>query len=193
MRWHARGFTLVELMVTLSVLAILLGLAIPSFSGAIARTAVAGHVNTFMADARFARTEALKRGANVTMCRSDNAETPLPTCSIAPATNWSAGWLIFEKVDNTAPVNLAAFVQARGDILIRVQGALTQSGGIAPKSPAVYNAFTYDAIGKVNNNGTITASPKGSLSGEPTYQRRLKVDTVGRVRWCKAEDIACTE
>jgi type IV fimbrial biogenesis protein FimT len=183
MRKSVRGFTLVELMVTLSVLAILLGIAVPSFTGAIASTAVAGHVNTFMADARFARTEAIKRGANVTMCRSDNAETATPTCSTAAATDWSAGWLIFEDVDNNG-----LFATANNDVLIRVQGALTQSGGMAPKSPAVYNSFTYNAIGKVNNNGTITASPKGSLSGTSSYQRRLKVDTVGRVRWCKAED-----
>jgi type IV fimbrial biogenesis protein FimT len=185
MRKSVRGFTLVELMVTLSVLAILLGIAVPSFTGAIASTAVAGHVNTFMADARFARTEAIKRGANVTMCRSDNAETATPTCSTAAATDWSAGWLIFEKVDSTAPVNLAAFVQARGDILIRVQGALTQSGGMATASATPFNAFTYNAIGRTNNNGSITASPRGSLSIDPSYQRILVIDTVGRARWCK--------
>ncbi len=180
MQKSVRGFTLVELMVTLSVLAILLGIAVPSFTGAIASTAVAGHVNTFMADARFARTEAIKRGANVTMCRSDNAETATPTCSTAAATDWSAGWLIFEDVDNNG-----LFATANNDVLIRVQGALTQSGGMATASATPFNAFTYNAIGRTNNNGSITASPRGSLSIDPSYQRILVIDTVGRARWCK--------
>jgi type IV fimbrial biogenesis protein FimT len=180
MRRYARGFTLVELMVTLSVLAILLTIAVPSFTGAIARSAVAGHVNTFMADARFARTEAIKRGANVTMCRSDNPEAAVPACSTVGTTDWSAGWLIFEDVDNNG-----AFATANNDILIRVQGALSQSGGMANASGTAFNAFTYNAIGRTNNNGSITANPRGSLNGEHDYQRILVIDTVGRARWCK--------
>jgi type IV fimbrial biogenesis protein FimT len=173
--WRVRGFTLVELMVTISILAIILGIAVPSFLGAIAKNAVAGHVNTFLADARFARTEAIKRGANVTMCRSDNAEAATPTCSTAGTTDWSAGWLIFEDVDNNG-----AFATAKSDVLIRIQPSLSQSGGMA--SSVAYNAFTYNAIGKVNTNGTILVKPKGSLSTDTSYQRKLIVDTVGRVR-----------
>lgn len=174
-RRRSLGFTLVELMVTIAVLAILLSIAIPSFTGAIARNAVAGHVNSFLADARFARTEAIKRGANVTMCRSDNPEAAVPTCSTAAATDWSAGWLIFEDVNNNG-----GFATANGDILIRVQGALTQSGGMA--SAAAYNFFTYNAIGKANDNGTILVKPKGSLAINTSYQRNLIIDKVGRVR-----------
>lgn len=189
-RVNVKGFTLVELMVTISVLAILLAIAIPSFSGAIARNAVAGHVNGFIGDARYARTEAIKRGANVTMCRTDNPEAAAPACNIVVAaippavtknSDWSGGWLIFVDTDNDG-----AYKTASSDILLRVQPAQDRSGGMT--STVTYDYFTYNAIGKVSNNGTITASPKGSLSGESEYQRRLKIDTVGRIRWCKASD-----
>jgi type IV fimbrial biogenesis protein FimT len=167
------GFTLIELMVVIAIVAILMVTAVPSFSRLIATTAVSGHVNTFIADARYARTEAIKRGRTVSMCRSDNPEAAAPACSAVASTNWSNGWLIFIDTDTDGVIDA-------GDTLLRLQPTLNRSGGIATTGSA-YDFFTFDALGRVNQNGTLLVQAQGTHTG--VVNRRLVIDTVGRVRW----------
>jgi type IV fimbrial biogenesis protein FimT len=84
----ARGFTLVELMVTLLVLAILLGLAVPSFRDASLSSRLTGYANDLVASVQIARSEAIKRNATVTLCASTNGS------SCAEDVGWEVGWII---------------------------------------------------------------------------------------------------
>ena len=70
-----RGFTLIELMITLAVAAILLTVAVPSFQTLIKRNALTARTNNFIADLHFARGEAAKRGSDVSVCPSSNGTT----------------------------------------------------------------------------------------------------------------------
>ena len=63
----AHGFTLVELMVALQIVAILATLAAPSFFRLIVSTRMSGNVNAFLADMRYARSESIRRGGGVTL------------------------------------------------------------------------------------------------------------------------------
>jgi prepilin-type N-terminal cleavage/methylation domain-containing protein len=63
-----RGFTLVELMVAIMVLAILLGLAVPSFRDASLGSRLAGYANDMVASSQLARSEAVKRNRLVVIC-----------------------------------------------------------------------------------------------------------------------------
>lgn len=79
-RLPARGFTLVELIVAVAVLAVLLSLAAPSFRGLLEAQRMRSAAFDLMADLTLARSEALKRGANVVL---------------TPATGgWTQGWTI---------------------------------------------------------------------------------------------------
>jgi type IV fimbrial biogenesis protein FimT len=169
---RSAGFTLIEVMVVVAIIAILATLAVPSFARLIASTAVSGHVNTFMADARYARSEAMKRGRSVTMCRSDAPESSAPTCSSVGGTDWSNGWLIFIDTNSNGAFN-------GGEVLLRIQPQVSNSGGIATTGGA-FNTFTYGPLGRSNNNGTLLVKGKGDFSG---VNRNLIIDTVGRVRW----------
>jgi type IV fimbrial biogenesis protein FimT len=84
-----RGFTLIELMVTLAVATILLTVALPNFQTFIKRNALTARTNNFIADLHFARSEAAKRGGDVSVCPSSNGTT----CDTSAA-NWKNGWSI---------------------------------------------------------------------------------------------------
>jgi len=85
---HVRGFTLVELMVTIVVLAILVTAAFPSFIDLIRNNRLTTQANDFVASLRFARAEAVKRGVNVNVA------------ALAPAADgtdeWGGGWQIVD-------------------------------------------------------------------------------------------------
>ena len=97
------GLTLVELMVTLAILAIVLSLGAPSLMNTLQSQAVASATQTLSADLRFARSEALKRGSLVELCgatattASGGATTY--SCLADPTGNarsdWSTdGWIV---------------------------------------------------------------------------------------------------
>ena len=68
-----RGFTLVELGVTLTVLAILVGLAVPSFANMTQRNRLTAAANELVAALQTARVEAVSRGQSVALCPSNAA------------------------------------------------------------------------------------------------------------------------
>ncbi|MGH6627967.1 MAG: GspH/FimT family pseudopilin [Burkholderiaceae bacterium] len=83
-----RGFTLVELLTTVAVLAVLLMVAAPSFNEAILSNKLASFSNNFVASAQLARSEAIKRNATVTLCRSADGAT------CATSGGWQQGWIV---------------------------------------------------------------------------------------------------
>ena len=81
LRPHQRGFTLIELMVTLTLLGVLLGIAIPSFRDFVATQRVKSAAFDLAAALLLARSEAVKRNSDVT---------------VAPVsgTDWTTGWTV---------------------------------------------------------------------------------------------------
>ncbi|WP_129642702.1 GspH/FimT family pseudopilin [Peristeroidobacter agariperforans] len=92
------GFSLLELMVTLSIAGILLGLAAPSFRGMMLDSERASVVNSFVHNVYLARSTATLQGHTVSICRSIDGET----CSNATA-NWQEGWIVFVNSDRDEP------------------------------------------------------------------------------------------
>lgn len=82
------GFTLVELMVTIAVLAILLTIGVPSFNSVIASNRLSAGANEFVASLQLARMEAMRRNTRVVVCRSADQAT------CATGTTWT-GWITF--------------------------------------------------------------------------------------------------
>lgn len=81
------GVTLIELMVTLTVLAVLLAIAAPSFIDATLNGKLTTYANSVVGSAYLARSEATKRNGTVTMCVSSNGTS----CG---AGGWQQGWII---------------------------------------------------------------------------------------------------
>lgn len=123
------GFTLIEMMVVVTITAILVGLALPSMLDLIERNAVSSNVNNFIGTASYARAEAIKRGVSVVVCRSEDAETAAtPTCAAGAndaGGGWATGWLVFADANADG-----AFDIANGDVVLRTQGSIAGNGAI---------------------------------------------------------------
>jgi len=90
-KYRARsGFTLIELMMTITVAAILLAIGVPSFKYVTSANRASGEINGLLGDMQFARGEAIKEGQTVTICAANAAGTQ---CS--GSTFWNTGWLVF--------------------------------------------------------------------------------------------------
>lgn len=100
MRQPFRGFTLYELLMTLALVGIVLGAALPAFSGTVARSRQTVEINTLFHAFHLARKESIMRRKVVSLCPSlDGA-----TCT--PGKDWSAGWIMFENSDRDSPPNV---------------------------------------------------------------------------------------
>lgn len=109
------GFTLVEMLVTVAILAILLGLAAPSFTAYILNTKLTTQANALSADLQAARSEASRRNVTVVVCASsDNS-----TCNTSAS--WSDKRIVFADSDGNN-------AYGAGDTMIR-----TSDGPVLPQ------------------------------------------------------------
>jgi type IV fimbrial biogenesis protein FimT len=86
------GFTVIELMVTVAIVAILAMVAAPSLRDLVKNAGMTSLVNDFMTDLSVARAEAVKRGVRATICTSN-------TGTGCTATEWRFGWIIFAETN----------------------------------------------------------------------------------------------
>lgn len=108
-RTLASGFTLVEVLVVLTISAILLAVGVPMFNGTIARARASDAANTFLSAVELARSEAARQGVNASACRVLDPAVNPPVCGNAGvgtfvAGDWAAGWAVFADT-NVAGTN----------------------------------------------------------------------------------------
>lgn len=131
----ASGYTLLEILVTIAVVAIVASLAVPSFQNMIATQRVRSAANDLVAALNFARSEAVKRNRVVT---------------VTPGAAWTAGWTITYVDSGGTTQTLQTHEAFEGVTLI--------------SSPAA-TAISYRADGRRNSaNVEITISPPSSTS-----------------------------
>jgi type IV fimbrial biogenesis protein FimT len=95
-----RGFTLLEALVVLALLAVLLSLAVPSLKGLRHEHQMQSQAEQLQSSLLLARTEALRRQQRVTLCVRDSAAGAGPSC--ATAGTWGQGWVAFVDGNDNA-------------------------------------------------------------------------------------------
>ena len=116
------GFTLLELMFTIALVAIILTIGIPSFQSMMRNNRAIVNTNDFISSLNLARSEANKRGRRVVLCKSDKIDsiaacTTSGDCCTTGTGNWENGWIVFVDLNNNAKVDT-------DDTVLRVHGPL---------------------------------------------------------------------
>jgi type IV fimbrial biogenesis protein FimT len=87
------GFTLLELLYTVTLAGVVLGLGVPALRGVVLDAQRDRAVSTLVTAVRFARSEAQKRAHTIVLCSSRDRSS----CADAPS--YGAGWIVFEETD----------------------------------------------------------------------------------------------
>jgi type IV fimbrial biogenesis protein FimT len=168
------GFTLVELLVTIAIAAIVVTLAVPGMATMARNAQLSGNANQLVTALNLARSEAVKRGQRVVVRKT--------------GTNWEDGWQVF--VDITSPNSNtfsddadATLCEAAEDCVLRVYGALP--AGYTLRGHANFADFIrYDPSGRSSSDGSFALcnNPVGDNAPQANTARLILVNAVGRVR-----------
>lgn len=175
-----KGFTLVELLTGVAVMAVLMRLAMPAMSGVLDSVKLASASNTFLYNLHLARSEAIKRNGRVVLCKSATG------LSCAADGSWEQGWLVFHDVNNNATLDT-------GEEIIQREGALPSNFRLTGNTPVEkYVSYTPSGTAKLSSGafqaGTITLC---RLSASSVEARQIIVSTTGRPRIQKETVSAC--
>ncbi len=170
------GFTVIELMVVVSIMGVLAALAGPSFKDLIDGWRVRSAVEELSSTIYFARSEAIKRGGNVSVRKN---------CSGGLAQEWQCGWIVFTDANFNGALNPGA---PQSDTVLQTFSAQTE---------VTVNNINNRAFFKLNRWGQIDALGVASFSITPNplgtssrHASALCVSSGGRIQVTK-DTVAC--
>lgn len=156
------GFTLIELLITLTLVGIIASIAVPSFRDIIVSNSVSFSRDEFFTVLNYARSEAIKTGTSVTICKSNNAT------SCDNSLSWNDGWLVFSDRDRDG------IVDSDDRILRSVSGL---EGAVSMSHGSSADRITFNSRGmSMSGDGLITFAH----SSDSKYDRTVDLSVTGR-------------
>lgn len=168
-----RGFTIIELMITLAVVGVAITLAAPGFGRFIRDQQVTTQTNDFLTSLNLARSEALKRGDAVSVCASDDGAT----CS--GNNDWDNGWIVFTD-EGPNPGTLEGGV---GETLLRVHAGIDGGTTLTADGGTAFVRFMGDGLADTRDDFTLTPA---ECDGDQI--RSIDLSATGRAETSK---VAC--
>lgn len=140
------GFTLIELLVVIAIAAVLLGLGVPSFRDTIQSNRVATISNDLIGALQFARSEAIRRGEDVTVCATSDQST----CSAG----WVDGWLVRNAAGPIRvwpSVRQGATIVVGGTVVFNALGSVTTTRCFQVNLGSFQRSVTAGAGGRIGS------------------------------------------
>ena len=157
------GFTLLELVITVAIITIVFAIAIPSMTTITQNDRLTTNINTLIGHLAHARSEAVKRSQQVSICVSSNTTS----CT---GGNWQDGWIVYIDADGSNTFTA-------GEEVLRAQQALE---GANTLTTAIGTQVTYDYRGFVRTTSVGSFLLCDARSG--AFGRTIRISTTGRVR-----------
>ncbi|MBC3874611.1 GspH/FimT family pseudopilin [Undibacterium flavidum] len=175
------GATLLEALIALAIISILIKLAVASYSRLFSQTQIIVAASELHAALLFARSEALKRGGNVIICRSTSANAPYPVCNADHSdsdsnSGWGDGWIIFHDSNGDGRLS-------DSEDIIRVQGRLflsNRDGSIIPTPNR--KQIKFNSFGQVYGVYMQFAIVQSHQEREANLERYICIASGGRAR-----------
>jgi type IV fimbrial biogenesis protein FimT len=174
-RSRAHGFTLIELMVTITIATILMMIAAPALQSTLAGRATASQAGELLDAMHYARAEAIKRTAQVTLCKSAGGNTP--TCSTSANDNWRY-WVVFVDYNGDG-------AKDPGEPSLRVQNA-PKGNVVGPDATPSIDFIRFQANGLAipSTSGKVVITYKPAIattnSNFQRYTRQVCLNMQGR-------------
>ncbi|MBS7663937.1 GspH/FimT family pseudopilin [Pseudomonas lalucatii] len=157
------GFTLVELMITLAVFAVLLAITVPSYNDMTLGSKLRAQANELVSGAVLARSEAIKRNSVVSMCVSADGASCV-------AGGWEQGWLVFHDADNDAVLDVGETVLLRHGAApsgFRISGTVAslafQATGVGSTAAVLTVCRALPSAGSQERVVSVTATGRASV------------------------------
>lgn len=167
----ARGFTLIELMVVLVLLAITLSLGVPSFQKLLHDNRLRAESSRFLGAINMARSEAVMRNVPVSICPSAMALTGKAECS----GTYASGWIVYANADKDK------IVDADTDEVLQIFEGLPAGYRLTNRSGsrAAFELINYLPDGSSHRNRTLLfCAPRGTTDESLS----IVINIVGRAR-----------
>jgi type IV fimbrial biogenesis protein FimT len=178
LKGRGSGFTLTELVITMSIAAILLAIAIPSFKYVTVSNRVATELNGLLGDLQYARSLAVKQGLQVTVCVSTDGAT----CAGALLSTWQAGWIVFLDSNGTGT-----------GTVMRTQPAFSSTDTFLPGGGLALTAVTFNREGYATTGNTSSVTLElHDVTNNQAWTRCLAVSPVGMLTTMKYNGANCT-
>ena len=162
MRHYLPGFTLYELLISLALLAVLVSIAVPSFSIYLIKSRQSVEINSLFHGAHLARKESIMRRKVVSLCPSVDG------LQCSSTLDWSEGWLMFANADADSPPRVDT-----GETILKYHKVAS-----AVEISANRRGFTWRATVKRATNGTLVACDRANR----VAPKALVVSYTGRPR-----------
>ena len=169
-----KGFTLVELMIGLALAAIVLSVGVPSLRATIENNELVTQTNDFVTSLNLARSESVRRGARVALCKSDDSVD----CGAA---DYASGWIVFVDLDNSGDRDVNT------EDLISVSPALSSVYSLQANT-AFNNFIGFLPSGGSHANGEFVLCKDNDI----TKARAINILASGRINTRSDAITACT-